>query len=628
MSEQQGWAPDPADQQGRASSPAAQPTTTPADSTPAEQPATAPVTPPGTAPAAASVDPAAELVTTSETTQPAAASVDPAAQPVTTSETTPAAQSAAASVDPAAHLDTTSDMQAAGTAAPATPLAALPAMQPATPQFVTPTTAVPAVAMPPATTPAEPAWHEAPHAWPTNPSASAAGARTADQRAEPSATWPTAQHATPAAGDAGPAARHGMAATQDFRGAAEGSGQTWPASQHTAPQPGPLHAAGQPGTHAATGQPGPLHPAGQPGNLHAAGQPGTHAAAGQPGPLHPAGQAGPLHPAGQPGNLHAAGPSGMHAAGTGGHDPRAWAAAAGAGQDQPHLPTAQLPPHVPHMQRPPQWAPQPQPGSVFVTPAVRRRSRVGLAVAAIVAAVGLSAVSAFGGGLAALELRPDKSNTVVSATNSSGSAAGATTTLSDVAARVLPSVVSISTGNAVGSGVVITDDGAILTNNHVVATARGTTVQVTFSNGQSVQAKIVGTEPTSDLAVIKIVGGGTYTPLAFGDSSTVKVGDTVLAVGSPLGLDGSVTAGIVSAVNRTIDEGEDGQSAAANITGAIQTDAAINPGNSGGALVNTAGQLVGINTAIATSGNTAGNIGVGFAISSNTAKTVAQRLLS
>ena len=108
----------------------------------------------------------------------------------------------------------------------------------------------------------------------------------------------------------------------------------------------------------------------------------------------------------------------------------------------------------------------------------------------------------------------------------------------------------------------------------------------------------------------------------------MKVGDTVLAVGSPLGLDGSVTAGIVSAINRTIDEGEDGQSAAAKITGAIQTDAAINPGNSGGALVNTAGQLVGINTAIATSGQTAGNIGVGFAISSNTAKTVAQRLLS
>ncbi|UWZ59381.1 trypsin-like peptidase domain-containing protein [Dactylosporangium aurantiacum] len=281
------------------------------------------------------------------------------------------------------------------------------------------------------------------------------------------------------------------------------------------------------------------------------------------------------------------------------------------------------------MQRPPaQWAHQPQAGSVFVTPEARRRNRFGLAVAGIVAAVGLSAVSAFGGGLAALELRPGSSHDVVSATNSSGANGGATPALSDVAAAVLPSVVSISTGNAVGSGVVITDDGAILTNNHVVATARGTSVQVTFSTGQSVQAKIVGTEPSSDLAVIKIVGGGTYTPLAFGDSSSVKVGDTVLAVGSPLGLDGSVTAGIVSAVDRTIDEGQDGQSAAAKITGAIQTDAAINPGNSGGALVNTAGQLVGINTAIATSGQAAGNIGVGFAISSNTAKAVAQRLLS
>lgn len=298
--------------------------------------------------------------------------------------------------------------------------------------------------------------------------------------------------------------------------------------------------------------------------------------------------------------------------------------------DQHHRhvpPAAPVPPHVPHMQRPPQWyPPSPYVTAPALTPAPRRR--VGLRVAAVVAAIGLSAVSAVGGGYAALELRPQSTDTVVSAQNSAQSNPSATS-LADVAARVLPSVVSINTGSAVGSGVIITADGAILTNNHVVATARGTTVQVTFSDGKTATATVVGTDASSDLAVIKLQTGGTYTPLAFADSDQVHVGDTVLAVGSPLGLDSSVTSGIVSALNRTIDEGqENSRSASTKITGAIQTDAAINPGNSGGALVNTAGQLIGINTAIATSGETAGNIGVGFAIASNTAKTVAQQLLS
>ncbi|WP_432986103.1 S1C family serine protease [Dactylosporangium sp. CA-233914] len=305
-------------------------------------------------------------------------------------------------------------------------------------------------------------------------------------------------------------------------------------------------------------------------------------------------------------------------------------------QAQQHMPTNHVPPHVPHMQHPPQWYP---PSSPYVTPAAAvpapfKRRRLGTGVVAVVAAVALSAASAIGGGVAALELRPaTASSTVVTAQNSSGSKSA---NLADVAAAVLPSVVSINTGTAVGSGVIITTDGAVLTNNHVVATARGNTVELTFSDGKSATAQVVGTDPSSDLAVVKITGGGTYTPLAFADSSNVHVGDTVLAVGSPLGLEASVTSGIVSALNRTIDEsGDSGQggrgamtSTGAKITGAIQTDAAINPGNSGGALVNTAGQLIGINTAIASTSQTAGNIGVGFAISSNTAKAVAQQLLS
>ncbi|WP_433056803.1 S1C family serine protease [Dactylosporangium sp. CS-033363] len=310
-----------------------------------------------------------------------------------------------------------------------------------------------------------------------------------------------------------------------------------------------------------------------------------------------------------------------------------------ASEAQQHMPTNTVPAHVPHMQHPPQWYP---PQSPYVTPATAvpaplQRRRLGKGVVAVVAAVALSITAAFGGGVAALELRPaSTTSTVISAQNSSTSSTG-TSSLSDVAAAVLPSVVSINTGSAIGSGVIITTDGAILTNNHVVATARGNTVQITFSDGKTGTAQIVGTEPDSDLAVVKITGGGTYTPLAFADSSSVKVGDTVLAIGSPLGLEATVTSGIVSALNRTIDESaESGQgsrgqqqtSGGASIPGAIQTDAAINPGNSGGALVNLSGQLIGINTAIASTSETAGSIGVGFAISSNTAKTVAQQLLA
>ncbi|MEV8514055.1 trypsin-like peptidase domain-containing protein [Dactylosporangium sp. NPDC051484] len=300
--------------------------------------------------------------------------------------------------------------------------------------------------------------------------------------------------------------------------------------------------------------------------------------------------------------------------------------------EEPHQHTSsnQVPPYVPHMQHPPQWYP---PSSPYVTPVTAvpaplgGRRRLGKGIAAAVAAVALCVASAVGGGVAALQLRPAAgSNTVISAQNSSSQSSGSAN-LANVAAQVLPSVVSINTGSAVGSGVIITQSGAILTNNHVVATARGDTVQVSFSDGKSATAQIVGTDEATDLAVIKITGGGSYPPLAFADSSTVHVGDTVLAVGSPLGLNSSVTSGIVSALNRTIDEGEDSRAAATKIPGAIQTDAAINPGNSGGALVNTAGQLIGINTAIATSGATAGSIGVGFAISSNTAKATAEQLL-
>ena len=204
----------------------------------------------------------------------------------------------------------------------------------------------------------------------------------------------------------------------------------------------------------------------------------------------------------------------------------------------------------------------------------------------------------------------------------------------NVAATVKPSVVSIQVPGAEGSGVVFNSDGYIVTNNHVVAEARGNAVQVIFSDGKSVSARIVGTDPKTDLAVVKVSGVSGLVPAKFGDSNALRVGDTVLAVGSPLGLEGSVTSGIVSALNRTISEGGDQSNPfqapqqTTDIGGAIQTDAAINPGNSGGALVDLNASVIGINTAIATSGQSNGNIGVGFAIPGNLVKRVAQDLIN
>ncbi|MEV5558296.1 trypsin-like peptidase domain-containing protein [Nonomuraea wenchangensis] len=215
-------------------------------------------------------------------------------------------------------------------------------------------------------------------------------------------------------------------------------------------------------------------------------------------------------------------------------------------------------------------------------------------------------------------------------------------TVAEVAAKVQPSVVMIQGQSGEGSGVVLSEDGLILTNNHVVVGAGqgGGQMTVKFSDGKTAKASVVGTDPATDLAVIRAEGASGLTKATLGDSDQLKVGDDVLAIGSPLGLDGSVTRGIVSALDRTLTVGgeqrrqlppgwgqeQQGQSEEpTTIGGAIQTDASINPGNSGGALVNAAGELIGINTAIASE---AAGGGVGFAIPVNTAKQVADQLIS
>jgi putative serine protease PepD len=278
------------------------------------------------------------------------------------------------------------------------------------------------------------------------------------------------------------------------------------------------------------------------------------------------------------------------------------------------------------------------------------RSRRGRRILVTGAAALLLALGAGGVGAAtALALDHSGGTTAVQTGSSSVTRVVDRSSLAQIAAAVQDSVVSITTQSGEGSGVILSADGYILTNNHVVATAQGDTVQIIFANGKKVTADIVGTDPRTDLAVVKASGVSGLKAATLGDSSQMQVGDTVLALGSPLGLEGSVTAGIISAKDRTIQSSSDEQTpqspfgnspfgqqqdqqqqsgSSTTISGLLQTDAPINPGNSGGALVNTNGQVIGINSAIATSGSGSGNIGLGFAIPSNKAKQVAQDLMA
>ncbi|MEU4687338.1 trypsin-like peptidase domain-containing protein [Actinoplanes sp. NPDC023714] len=199
-------------------------------------------------------------------------------------------------------------------------------------------------------------------------------------------------------------------------------------------------------------------------------------------------------------------------------------------------------------------------------------------------------------------------------------------TLAGVAERVLPSVVTVRVTGAIGSGFVVSDDGYVITNDHVVEGA-GDTLSVSFSDGTTASARVVGRDPESDIAVIKVAKSG-LTPVELGDSETIAVGDPVLAFGSPLALVNTVTSGIVSALDRPIEAGEAG--GATRYYAAIQTDAAVNQGNSGGPLVNAAGQVIGVNSVIRSVGSTdteAGNIGLAFAIPINQAKRVATDII-
>ena len=274
--------------------------------------------------------------------------------------------------------------------------------------------------------------------------------------------------------------------------------------------------------------------------------------------------------------------------------------------------------------------------------APQRRSRTGrLAVGAVAIAV-LSA--GVGGGVATLMEpgRPALTSSPSGATPGMPAASLPAGSVEQVAAKVVPSVVKLETDmgrqSEEGSGIILSTDGLILTNNHVVAEANGgpgapggVQTKVTFANGVTTTFKVVGTDPSTDIAVVQAVGATGVAPITLGSSANLRVGQDVVAVGSPLGLEGTVTTGIVSALNRPVAAGGDAQNQN-TVLDAIQTDAAINPGNSGGALVNMNGELVGVNSAIATLGgdsgqSQSGSIGLGFAIPVDQAKRIADELI-
>jgi putative serine protease PepD len=291
------------------------------------------------------------------------------------------------------------------------------------------------------------------------------------------------------------------------------------------------------------------------------------------------------------------------------------------------------------------------------------RRRVVRRPVALFAAAAIAA-GVIGGGIGALVGNAtDHSNGTSSATGGASAVVNAAAldgTVAGVVKAVDPSVVEINAtsgqGKATGSGVIITADGQVVTNNHVVAGA--SRLSVTYANGKTASASVVGTDPAKDLALIKIQGATGLPAAGLGDSSSVAIGDQVVAIGSPEGLSNTVTSGIVSALNRDVTVPvETGQSQGQGFGGngsqsgsdqwpfsfggnqyngdtgsstttykAIQTDASLNPGNSGGALINMAGQIVGINSAMysdsssGSSSSSSGSVGLGFAIPVNPVK--------
>jgi putative serine protease PepD len=284
------------------------------------------------------------------------------------------------------------------------------------------------------------------------------------------------------------------------------------------------------------------------------------------------------------------------------------------------------------------WPFGPQPPAAGTATKEKPKRRAGLALVALTAL--LVGTAGGVGGAAVYSATTDHTANTPSVTaplngNQAAPASAPDGSVQAAAAKVLPSVVKIavatSQGAATGSGIVISKDGLIVTNNHVVAGAgQGASISVMLNDGRTVTATVKGTDPLTDLAVIH-ANATDLTPASLGQSGKLAVGQGVVAIGSPFGLEATVTSGIVSALNRPVTSG-DSQQDSTTVFPAIQTDAAINPGNSGGALIDLAGQVVGINSAIKTAGGSGqsagGNIGLGFAIPIDQAKPIIDELVA
>lgn len=303
------------------------------------------------------------------------------------------------------------------------------------------------------------------------------------------------------------------------------------------------------------------------------------------------------------------------------------------------------------------------PGVQHARPVAPQRPGRGLAAAVLAGSLVIGGVAGVGGAAAYDAFRSDDGSAQSSATTSGSgitSASDSTPVLGGVEAvakKVLPSVVRVNVSGQAesgsGSGVVLDSAGHVLTNNHVVSSAtNGGSISVSFNDGTIAKAKVVGTDPLTDMAVIKVDGVTGLTPAVIGKSTNLRVGQQVVAIGSPFGLNATVTSGIVSALNRPVSvatepqqsdpqeqlpfgfgqqEQPQAQQSLSTTYPAIQTDAAINPGNSGGPLVNMAGQVVGINSSIRTASDTStsgGSIGLGFAIPIDEVMPVIKQILS
>ncbi|SFW71133.1 S1C family serine protease [Amycolatopsis australiensis] len=325
------------------------------------------------------------------------------------------------------------------------------------------------------------------------------------------------------------------------------------------------------------------------------------------------------------------------------------------GGHQPHQSTQQYGPYAQYAYQQ-QAAPNPlftpQPPQQQAPTALKTKPRKGGRVAMMVSATALGAALVGGAGGAAVvgltTTSADGTTTSVSTPAASGQPVSDSTAANDVsavAAKVTPSVVQINVttaqGEAIGSGVILTSDGRILTNAHVVDGARN--VVVTTSDGKKYQASVVGADTKADIAVVQAQNAGGLSAATLGDSSKLVVGQQVIAIGSPGGLQNTVTTGIVSALNRNLSDIGEGQqqspfsrtsnrSADSPSYTAIQTDAAINQGNSGGALVDSQGNVIGINSALysptASANGSAGSVGIGFAIPINDAKKIVDQIVN